>query len=86
MIRILFRIYIYIKKIAAAIPVTSCECERSGSVSKRLNTYLRASMGQERLTSLVMIHINYDQKIDEEKVSEIFCKKQHRVMELDFNS
>ena len=79
-IRILFR------KIAATIPVTSCECERSGSVLKRLNIYLRASMGQERLTSLAMIHINYDQKTDEEKVLEVFCKKQHRVMELDFNS
>ena len=77
---------IYILKIAATIPVTSCECERSGSVLKRLNTYLRASMGQERLTSLAMIHIKnmYDQKIDEEKVLEIFCKKQHRVMGLDF--
>ena len=62
-------------KIAATIHVTSCECERSGSVLKRLNTYLRASMGQERLTSLAMIHINYDQKIDKEKVLEIFCKK-----------
>ena len=79
-------IFIYYQKFAAAIPVTNCKCERSGSVLKRLNTYLRASMGQERLTSLAMIHINYDQKIDEEKVLEIFCKKQHRVMELHFNS
>ena len=84
-IRILFRIYI-LSKIVATIPVTSCECKRSGSVLKRLNTYLRASMNQERLTSLAMIHISYDQKIDEEKVLEIVCKKQHRIMVLDFNS
>ena len=51
-----------------------------------MNTYLRVSMGQEPVTSLAMIHINYDQKIDEEKVLEIFCKKQHKVMKLDFNS
>ena len=89
-------IYILLK-IEATNLVTSCECERSGSVLKRLNTYHRASIGQEQLTSLAMIHIDYDQKIDEEKVLkkkifdeekvwEIFCKKQHRVMELDFNS
>ena len=66
-------IYILLK-LAATIPVTSCEYERSGSVLKRLNTYLRASMGQERLTSSAMIHINYDQKIDEEKVLEIFVR------------
>ena len=53
-------------KIAATILVTNCESERSGSILKRLNTYFRVSMSQERLTSLAMIHINYDQKIDEE--------------------
>ena len=31
-------------KVAGTVAVTSCECERSGSVLKRLNTYLRASM------------------------------------------
>ena len=34
-------------KIAGTFPATSCECERSGSVLKRLNTYLSASVGQE---------------------------------------
>ena len=33
-------------RICATILVTSCECERSGSVLKRLHTYLRASMEQ----------------------------------------
>ena len=60
-------IYILLK-IAAVILVTSCECEHSGSVLKRLNTYFRVSMSQEWLTSLAMNHINYDQKIDEEAV------------------
>ena len=46
-------IYILLK-IEATNLVTSCKCERSGSVLKRLNTYFRASMSQERLTSLAM--------------------------------
>ena len=58
-------IYILLK-IAATILVTNCECKCSGSVLKRLNTYFRVSMSQEQLTSLAMIRINYDQKIDEE--------------------
>lgn len=33
-------------QIACTIPVTSCECERSASVLRRLNNYMRASMGQ----------------------------------------
>ena len=73
-------------KIAATIPITSCVCERSESDLRRLNTYLRASMGQEWLILLAMTYINYDQKIDKERVLEIFCKIQHGVMELDFNS
>lgn len=39
-------------KIACTIPVTSCECERSASTIRRLHSYLRATMGQERLSSL----------------------------------
>ena len=65
-VRILFQIYIYIYiyiyislKIATTTPVTSCVSEQSGIVLKTLNTYLRASMRQERLTSLAMIHISY---------------------------
>ena len=46
------------------VAVTLCECERSGSVLKRLNTYLRASMGQERMSGLAFFHINHDKNID----------------------
>ena len=34
-------------RICATIPVTSCECKRTGSVLKRQHTYLRAPMGQK---------------------------------------
>ena len=33
-------------QIACTLPVTSCECERSASTLRRLNNYLRASMGK----------------------------------------
>ncbi|XP_013421627.1 52 kDa repressor of the inhibitor of the protein kinase-like [Lingula anatina] len=33
-------------KLACTIPVTSCECERSASALRRLNTYMRASMSK----------------------------------------
>ena len=62
-------------KTAGTVPVTSCECERSGSVLKRLNTYLRASMRQERLSGLALMHINYDVEISVDRVMSIFVKK-----------
>ena len=41
-------------QIAGAFAVTSCDCGRSGSVLKRLNTYLCAFMGQERVSGLAL--------------------------------
>ena len=44
-------------QLACTIPVTSCECERSASTLRTLHTYMRASMGQSRLSSLALIYI-----------------------------
>ena len=42
----------------ATIPVILCESERSDGVLKRLNTYLRASIGHTRLSVLAFLYIN----------------------------
>ena len=55
-------------QIACILPVTSCECERSASVLRRLKTYMRATMGNERLANLALLHTHYDQHIDIDKV------------------
>ena len=44
-------------KIFAVIPATSCSSERSFSSLRRLKTYLRSMMGQERLSNLAILHI-----------------------------
>ena len=69
-------------RICATIPVTSCECERSRSVLKRLNTYLRASMGQTPLSALAFLHNNYDVNIDIDHVINVFAAKKERALEL----
>ena len=50
-------VYHLIKVVAMTIPVTSATAERSFSVLKRIKTYLRATMGQERLTHLAVLSI-----------------------------
>ena len=35
-------------KIAATLPVTTCECERSISTMRRLNNYMRCTMGESQ--------------------------------------
>ena len=48
-------------KIAATLPVTSCECERSIGTMRRLNNYMRCTIGESRLSSLAIMHIKYEQ-------------------------
>lgn len=58
-------------KIFLTIPTNTASCERSFSCLKRLKTYLRTTMGQERLSSLANLQIeknyciDFDQVIDE---------------------
>ena len=69
-------------KIAATLPVTTCECERSFSTMKRLNNYMRCTMGESRLSSLALMHIKYDMPIDLDEVVEVFACLHPRLMEL----
>lgn len=69
-------------RLACTLPVTSCECERSISVLRRLKTYLRSSMGQERLSGLALMHIHYGMELDLEEIVNIFARKHPRRMVL----
>ena len=44
-------------KIFSVIPATSCSCERSFSSLRRLKTYLRSTMTQNRLINLAILAI-----------------------------
>ena len=67
---------------ACTSPVTSCVCERSASTLRQLNTFMRASMGEERLSGLAVIHTHYDMSIDLEQIVDIFAKLHPRKLEL----
>ena len=47
-------------RILDVIPATSANAERSFSSLRMLKTYLRNTMGQERLSSLALLHIEHD--------------------------
>uniref|UniRef100_A0A8C6KAF0 HAT C-terminal dimerisation domain-containing protein n=1 Tax=Nothobranchius furzeri TaxID=105023 RepID=A0A8C6KAF0_NOTFU len=46
-----------ILQVALTIPISSCNCERSFSVLRRLHTWLRSTMDQERLNDLSIMSI-----------------------------
>ena len=60
--------------IAATLPVTSCECERSISALRLLKTSLRSTMSQERLNGLAMLQYHKDIIITPEQVVEEFTR------------
>ena len=62
-------------KIAATLPVTSCECERSISTKRRLNNYTRCAMGEARLSSLAIIYIKCKQSGAGELEGLSFCSE-----------
>jgi hypothetical protein len=67
---LLFDIY----KRASVIPVTSAQAERAFSCLNRIKTYLGATMGQAPTSSLAILSINSDIKIDVDKVIDKFAK------------
>ena len=49
--------------IACTLPITSAEAERSFSLMRRLKTYARSTMSEERLSDLAVIAMHYKEKI-----------------------
>ena len=70
-------------RVICTLPVTTCECERSISVTRRLKTCLRATMGEERLSGLALMHIHYDMDLNVEEIIDIFARQHPRRMLLN---
>ena len=69
-------------KILATLPVTSCSCERSISVLRRVKTYLRSTTSEGRLNALALIHAHREVVIDTQQVIDTFARRQPRRMQL----
>ena len=64
--------------ILLTMPVTTASSERSFSVLKRLKTYLRNTMGIERLNGLALLHIHREEPVDVDQVVKEFDATGHR--------
>ena len=69
-------------KISAVAPVTTCEWERSLSALRRMKTWLRNTMTNERLKGLVQMHINDDAEVSVEEVIDTFATQNPMRMQL----
>ena len=70
--------------IACTLPVTTCETERSNSQLKLLNTYLRSTMTEERLSALAIIkvHRSMVEDLNHDELVVAFANKHTRRMAL----
>ncbi|XP_065667641.1 52 kDa repressor of the inhibitor of the protein kinase-like [Hydra vulgaris] len=69
-------------RILGTLPVTSCECERSFSVMRRLKDYMRTTMSEDRLNGLALMYIHQEIVPCIDNVINRFSIKNRR---LDFN-
>ena len=72
-----------VASILATIPASSCSAEGSFSVLRRIKTFLRSTMGQDRLSNIAVINIEreYPNKTiqnDMQRVIDIFGRRSNR--------
>ena len=67
--------------ILCVLPVTTCSSERNSTL-KLVKNRLRSTMGNERLTSLILMSVHRDIAVDPEKVISEFARRNARKMEL----
>jgi len=64
--------------ILGTLPVSTATSERSFSTMRRLKTYLRSLIGNERMTGLALLSIDKDRQIDREKIMNDFVANSNR--------
>lgn len=71
-----------ILKVCATIPVTTASAERSFSSLKRIKTYLKNTMAENRLNGLTSLSIHREMEIDIEEVINRFNAVKRRAIDL----
>ena len=66
--------------IGCTLPVTSCEAERSFSGLRRIKSYMRSTMNEDRLSALALMHLHHAKNIDTKTICQMFVAKHKRRM------
>lgn len=66
-------------KLFATLPVSTCTTERSNSTLKRLKSYIRNTMTENRLVGLALMNIHYSFTFDIEEVLNLFAEKSRKL-------
>ena len=72
-IRALFDQVVVLTRLLLTIPASSAEAERSFSALRRLKTYLRSTMSQQRLNSIAILNV-HQHRLDALNIRKIACE------------
>ena len=67
--------------ILLTLPVSTASAERSFSTLRRLKTWMRSRMGEERLTGLAMLNVHRDITVSVDSVIDRFAKSKKRFLD-----
>ena len=70
----------YLMQLIVVMPATNASSERSFSALRRVKTYLRATMKQDRLNYLMLLHVHKDKtdELDLKLLVNEFINSDHR--------
>lgn len=68
-------------KLLSTLPISVATAERSFSTLRRLKTWMRSRMTEDRLTGLAVIHVHRDIKVNIDDVIDRFAKSKQRRMD-----
>lgn len=66
-------------QVAITLPVSSATCDWSFSAMRRINTYIRSTMFQDRFSNLAIMNIERDIDVDNEIILKIFSKSERKI-------
>ncbi|XP_054716924.1 zinc finger MYM-type protein 1-like [Uloborus diversus] len=72
----------FLYQLLLTLPICVASAERSFSALKRLKTWLRNSMSQERLVGLALLHVHQDIELKAVNVVERFMKTKNRRLQI----
>jgi hypothetical protein len=67
-------------RLICTLPVTTAECERTISHIRTLKSYLRSTMGQERLNGLALLKIHWAVPVNHEDAVDGFARRNNTLM------
>lgn len=67
-------------QVAMSLPIASATCERSFSAMRKIKTWLRTCMLQDRFNNSSILYIEKDVKIDIENVIDAFASKNRYII------